>query len=88
MHRVTVLEMSDESIDAMLLTMRERRLSIVRVKQEAELAKRSILIEHAREKLSKQLQMLVKELTAVDKALDKAESRVFKIRALRLEIEG
>lgn len=87
-HRAVITEMSDESIDAMLLTMRDRRLSIVRAMQDAELAKRNVYIEHQREKLNKQLEMLKKELATVDKSLDKAEQRVLKIRALRLEIEG
>lgn len=86
--RIVITEMSDEQIDQLLTTMRERRLSIVRVKQEAEMAKHAVRVEHLRERIHKQLGMLQKELDAADKALDKAELRVFKIRALRLEAEG
>lgn len=87
-HRSTITEMSLDDVDALLLTMRERRLAIVRVKQEAELAKRGAYIEHLRERINKQLGMLQKELDAAEKAIEKAEARALKIRALRLEAEG
>lgn len=87
-HRTTITEAKENEYLAMLEGIRARRLKILKQKQEADEAKKKAKTEKLLEKYTHQLSILEKELTRLDKAIDKCEDRIFKIRAMRLEIEG
>lgn len=81
-----IADMSTEQIDKLLESIRERRLRAAKHYEEAQAAKALVAEEKARASLEKQLEMCEGNLSRVDKALDALETRVNKIRALRLEI--
>lgn len=87
-HRATISEVKEDEYLAMLEGIRERRLKILRQLKEAEEVKRKIKIEKMMEKYAHQIEILQRELTRLDKGIEKCEERMFKIRAMRLEIEG
>ena len=78
--------MNDDAIEDMLEQLRDRRLSAVRLHEQALKAAQEAADEKARLSLFKQCEMATGNITRVDKALDALEKRINKIRALRLEL--
>jgi predicted HTH domain antitoxin len=86
-HRATIAELDDATLDAMLDALRERRLRLAKdyeAKQREKDAARSVRV---REMYNKQLVMVEKAIATADKALDKAADKLNKMRAFRLELE-
>lgn len=84
-HLRTVLEMSDDDLDALLTDKRERRLIIQRHREEAVQARVQVSSVTIGKRIDKYLAMLTKELGVLDRAMEKCEKRVLDIRALRLQ---
>lgn len=83
----TVDKMTDEQVDVMLTGIRERRMQSFVVFQEAELLRKETRNEKLRDKIEQHNKMLSKELATLDKAIEKVEQRVLKIRAAKMELE-
>lgn len=81
-----IYQMTAEAHDKLLEQIRERRLSSVRQYEAAQKAAAEAADEKARLTLFKQCEMCEANILRVDKALDALETRVNKIRALRLEL--
>lgn len=81
-----IYQMDNDALDMLLDTVRERRLSSVRQYEAAQNAAKEAADEKARLDLFKQCEMCANNIVRVDKALDALETRVNKIRALRLEL--
>ena len=77
---------TDKQIDALLDGIRERRLLAVRLYERVQEEKQHAEDARTREKLSKQLTMLSKELRRCVTIIEKVEDRASKIRALRLQL--
>lgn len=81
-----IYQMSSDAIDALLEGIRKRRLSAAKQHEAAMQAAKEVADDKSRLQLLKQAEMLSNNLVRVDKALEAAEDRVNKIRALRLEL--
>lgn len=79
-------QMSFDEMEKLLEGIRKRRLSAVRQHEEAVRIAKEATDEKARISLYKQCEMCEKNIERVDKALDALETRVNKMRALRLEL--
>lgn len=86
-NRLSIERMTDDELDAMLLTIRESRLKLVQQMQELEAAKHAAQRDLLVGKVSKQFDMLAKELAKVDAVIEKVATRIMKIHALRLEMD-
>lgn len=82
----SIYQMNDEQLEKLLDDIRDRRLSSVRLYEEAQRAAQEAAEEKARLALFKQCEMCEKNIIRVDKALEALETRVNKMRALRLEL--
>lgn len=82
----SIYQMTAEQHEALLDKIRSRRLSSVRQYEEAMKAAQEAADEKARIALFKQCTMCESNIIRADKALDALETRVNKIRALRLEL--
>lgn len=82
--RASIQELSDEEAEVLIDGIRERRLKAFNVFQEAKAEQDKLKQKKGIEAYSRQLTMFTKELAAADKAIDKLESRVLKLRALKL----
>ncbi|NJL54621.1 hypothetical protein HC928_05060 [bacterium] len=85
--RASIETLTDDELDAMLESIRERRLKLVQQMVELEAAKHAAKREVISGKVSKHFAMLKKELTKVDNDIEKISARLLKIRALRLELD-
>ncbi len=85
--RKTVDDMTVDELDTAIAQRRERRLVAFRVFEKAEESKRRATDERLRARLSKHMDMMVKEFERVDKALEKLDARITKIAGARLELE-
>jgi hypothetical protein len=83
-----ISEMSDEDLDALIYNIRDRRLKPVRDFEELSALKTEAIKQDLNKQLTRQLTMFEKELSRVNKALEKIELRSIKLRALKLEIEA
>lgn len=79
-------KMTGDEVDALVERLRTRRLDSVRQFEASQKAAQEAADEKARLQLMKQCEMCANNLNRVDKALDALETRVTKIRALRLEL--
>ncbi len=82
----SLTDMSTTQIEEQIEHLKVRRLSSVVAYEKGVAIKKATSDEHARETLGKQLDMLAKNFLAIDKAVTSAETRVQKIRILRLEL--
>jgi hypothetical protein len=82
----SIYKMPAEQLDEMLDRLRTRRLSAVSEFEAAQKAAQEDADEKARLALFKQAEMCEKNIIRVDKALEALETRVMKMRALRLEL--
>jgi septal ring factor EnvC (AmiA/AmiB activator) len=87
MHRKKVTELTDAELDILLEEKRQRRYSIIKKHEETQEAKRQQENEKAKAELDKQLRIMEKDIGTIDRALERAEGRLNKIRALRLQYE-
>jgi septal ring factor EnvC (AmiA/AmiB activator) len=87
MHRKKVTELTDAELDILLEEKRQRRYSIIKKYEETQEAKRRQENEKAKAELDKQLRIMEKDIGTIDRALERAEGRLNKIRALRLQYE-
>ena len=83
---VALYQMDDAAIETLLEGIRDRRLSSVRMYEAAQKAAAEAKDEKARLDLMKQCEMCSKNIERVDKAIDALETRVNKMRALRMEL--
>ncbi len=83
----SIKDYSLDELDALIDTIRERRLKSVRIYEESEKLRHLARIEGLEVQYDKQLEMFRKELERVDKHIDRLELRTLKLRAIRLEIE-
>jgi hypothetical protein len=83
---IAMYQMSSEEIETLLDGIRERRLSSVRAYEAAVKASAEAADEKSRMDLMKQCEMLVKNIERVDKAIDALETRVTKVRVLRMDL--
>jgi len=81
-----MMTMSSDDIDAMIDAVRERRLKAVRIYEQALVDAKAASDDRARLQLVKQAEMLANNVDRLDKAINAAEARAHKIRALRLEL--
>lgn len=81
-----IYQMTDAQHEKLLEGIRTRRLSAVRQYEAAQKAAAEAKDEKARLSLFKQCEMCESNIIRVDKAIDALETRVNKIRALRLEL--
>lgn len=79
-------DMSSDALDALLEGIRKRRLEAARHYEAAVAAAKEVADTKARAQLLKQAEMLANALERIEKAMEAAETRVTKIRALRLEL--
>lgn len=81
-----IYQMTDEQHEAMLDGLRNRRLNAVRVYEQAQKEAQELADDRARADLMKQCEMCENNISRVDKAIDALETRVNKIRALRMQL--
>ena len=82
-----ITQMSSEEHEALIERIRERRLAPVRVYEELTLLHAAAKRKGIEEILDKQLAMFKKELERADKAIDKLDTRVRKLRVIKLDLE-
>jgi len=80
-------QMSGDQLDALLVGIRERRLSSVRMYEEAQRISKDNADAKARNDLMKQAEMCASNLERVDKALAALDLRINKMRVLRMTLE-
>lgn len=80
-------EMTHQQREELLKGIRERRLQPIRVYEQLTLMKAEARREGLESTLNKTLEMFAKELERVDKAFEKLEARVRKLRIIELELE-
>lgn len=83
----SIASMTDAQLRAFLEKLRERRLSAARMYEASKVRAAKELAEKAQKQIAKQADLLAKEFKRIDATLSKAEGRVNKILALRLQIE-
>lgn len=81
-----IYDMTSDEHEKMLDALRERRLKSVRMYEQAQQAAQEAADDKARAQLWKQCEMCEGNITRVDKALDALETRINKMRALRLQL--
>lgn len=81
-----IYQMNSDALEALLEGIRKRRLNAAKQHEAAMEAAKAVADDKARMQLLKQAEMLSNNLVRVEKALEAAEERVNKIRALRLEL--
>lgn len=82
----SIMEMSDEQVDQLLDSIRKRRLVAVQLHEETQRVAAEKAEDRARVDLLKQCELLSNDIQRVDKHLEKMETRVTKIRVLRLQL--
>lgn len=85
--RADISSLSDDELEAMLLKIRERRLRLLRLYEEAKALQDARLEQDKREELEDALSTVTKDVERVEKAITKVEAKINKIRALRLEFD-
>ncbi len=86
-HYRSIDDLTDEKLDEEVLRLHARRLRAYEAFREAQELKLLQMHERQQERLTKLFEMYKKELDRADKAIEKVEMRLAKIRAMRLEIE-
>lgn len=82
-----IKQMTHSERDALLEQIRERRLQPVKIYEELSLMQAEARKEQLEKQWAKALEMFVKDLARVDKAMDALEGRGRKLRAIELEID-
>lgn len=85
--RASLLDMTDEQIDALLERMRDERMRLYQQYKAAEDAKREKRRTGVLAALEHECNMFVKELARVDTALAKLQARAHKINTRRVEAD-
>ena len=83
--RVDISKMSDEKLDELIKALSERRMSSFIVYEQTVKDTQAINEEKAKVRLEKEVDMTFKALEAVNNALDKLETRIHKMRGLRIQ---
>ena len=81
-----IYQKTSDQLDKLIEDIRERRLKPVRQHEAAMQAAKEAADDKARLSLLKQCEMCEGNIIRVDKAIDALETRINKIRALRLEL--
>lgn len=82
----SLLTMSGDAIDDLLEGIRTRRLSAVRQYEDAMRVAKETSDIRARAALTKQCEQLSKAIETAERAMNRIDERVLKVRALRLEL--
>ena len=82
-----ITQMTEEERENLLNQIRERRLAPVKVYEELTEMMQLARSDQLELSWTKQMEMFVKELARVDKALEALASRSTKLRAIRLELD-
>lgn len=81
-----ILKLTEDDVERMLEGIRERRLRAVQQYNAMLAEKAAVAEEKAREQLETQARMLEGNIARLDKALSAINSRIDKIRALRIQV--
>lgn len=84
---ISLREMPDQQLRQHLAELRERRMQQARAYEASKVRAAQELAVKAQETIAKQAAMLAKEFSRMDALLLKAEGRINKILALRMQIE-
>lgn len=87
-HRRTIAELSITENEAYLDAIRVRRLKLAEYVEQAENAKRIVKSESTLKVLDHRLELASKAIAACDRAIERAESAINRVRVLVFEIEG
>ena len=87
-HRLSILELEDNTIEAILEAIRVRRLKAVRDYEEMKSMKDAAAREGIEEKLQKALDRFMKRLEKLDALIESLEEQATKLRAMKLELEN
>jgi polyribonucleotide nucleotidyltransferase len=85
-NRATVADLSDDEMDRWVMERRERRLHAAIVYQEGQQRIKETKCEKLKTTLTKQFEMLGKEMDSLDKLLEKIDKRVARFRAMKFEL--
>lgn len=86
MHRQTVEEMTDDQLTNEIVNKRERRMRAYRIHEEAVKMEKEAYNQKLLTELKKQCDMLEKDMSTVDRALERCDKRVVKIITIRNEL--
>lgn len=81
-------KLDDEEREILLLGIRERRLYAAKIFDESNRLKQASKAIKLEEDLDNQLRMFAKEALRADKAIEKLEVRINRLRMLEMEING
>lgn len=87
-HRLSILEIDDQTIETILEAIRVRRLKAVRDYEEAKALKDAAAREGLEEKLQKALDKFMKRLEKLDDFIESVEEQATKLRAMKLELDS
>lgn len=87
-HRATINELPIDTLDIMLMQIRERRLAWVSKLEATEKAKKEAADEKLIEKYTKLYSKVHASITKLDASIEKIEIDINKLRAIALELEG
>lgn len=83
--RVDINQMSDKELDEFLASIRVRRMSSFIIFQQTKEELSMVAEEKARVRLNNEITQVLKLLNTLDKQFDKLETRIHKIRGLRIQ---
>ena len=83
---ISLRDMPDAELRAFLEQLRERRMRGARAYEASKIRAAREIAEQAQKKIAKQADILAREFKRIDTALSKAEARINKIMALRMQI--
>ena len=86
-HRSTIDELSLDTVETLLVAIRERRLRALHAHDEAVRMKQNAKSNRMKARIEVEIARLSRQLLSVDKLLTKIESRYTTIRAFQLELE-
>lgn len=83
-HRATISEMSTDQIEALVDSMRERRMRSYNAYEIAKAAKEKMKLEKDKQRYDKLLDMFERKIESVDKALDVMSKYLTELKVLEL----
>lgn len=83
--RVDISRMTDPELDQFIERIRLRRMASFVIYQQTEADKQSVREERARAALEKEITMIHKQLDTLDRHFEKLETRIHKLRGLRIQ---
>jgi uncharacterized tellurite resistance protein B-like protein len=87
-HRASISELSDEQLDKLIESMRERRMRSYTLFQQAQQAKAELKEQKDKDRYEHLMKMAEKKLESVDKGLEALSKYVNEMRAIQLVLGG